>query len=171
MSDVAQLVSTTATRYGVSPALALAVARKESGLNQAARGAAGEVGVMQLMPATAAGLGVDPYDLAENIEGGVRYLAQMLQRYGGNATKALAAYNAGPGRVDRGNVPRQSWDYAADVLARIGDALSPPPPAGQATTPSPGPSTLGETTPPKPSRRRRPPGLSPGSGLPPSRSA
>ncbi len=116
-------IAETARRYGVPPELALAVARKESGLNQAARGAAGEVGIFQLMPTTAAALGVNAYDPAENIEGGVRYLRQMLDRYGWDPLLALAAYNGGPGNVDRGTVSEQAWAYAQEVLG----SLSTPP--------------------------------------------
>lgn len=118
--DVQSLITQTAIQYGVSPQLAIAVARRESGFNQGARGAAGEIGVFQLMPATAAGLGVDPYDLRQNIRGGVLYLSQMLNRYGGDTQMALAAYNAGPGNVDRGTVPSSSWEYS-DAIMR--DAL------------------------------------------------
>ena len=107
----------TALRYGVDPALALAVAQQESGINQGARGAAGEVGVFQLMPGTASDLGVNPYNETENIEGGISYLAQLYRQFG-DWTKALAAYNGGPGNMARGTTPAESWDYAEEVLAR-----------------------------------------------------
>src|SRR4051794_987078 len=92
-------ITAEALRQGISPELALAVARRESGFNQGARGTSGEVGVFQLMPATAAGLRVDPYDLGDNIRGGVSYLRQLLTTYGGNTETALQAYNGGPGNV------------------------------------------------------------------------
>lgn len=115
MSLVQDQIRDTAVRYGVDPAIALAVAQQESGFNQGARGSAGEVGIYQLMPGTAADLGVNPYDQTQNIEGGVAYLAQMYRRFGDWA-KALVAYNAGPGNVSRGTAPSSSYDYAQDVL-------------------------------------------------------
>jgi soluble lytic murein transglycosylase-like protein len=105
----------TALRYGVDPAVALAVAQQESGFSQGARGAAGEVGVFQLLPSTAAGLGVNPYDEGQNIQGGVSYLAQLYRQFG-DWTKALAAYNGGPGNMTRGTTPSSSWSYAQEVL-------------------------------------------------------
>ncbi len=115
--DVKALIAQTANQYGVPPALALAVAKQESGYNQSARGAAGEVGVFQLMPGTAAGLGVDPYDLAQNVQGGISYLGQMLQRYGGDEVKALWAYNAGPGNVAKGIEPASTRQYVTSILS------------------------------------------------------
>jgi soluble lytic murein transglycosylase-like protein len=106
-------------RYGVDPALALAVAQQGSGFDQSARGNAGEVGVFQLMPATASDLGVNPYDLSQNVDGGVLYLARQLATFGDTQT-ALAAYNAGPGNVSRGTIPERAWDYAVSVLNKLG---------------------------------------------------
>ena len=103
---VSQKVTATATRHGVDPKLAQAIAIAESGLNQDDISEAGAIGVMQLMPATAVSLGVDPYDEDENIEGGVRFLSQMLERFNGNIPLAVAAYNAGPGAVEQyGGIP------------------------------------------------------------------
>jgi len=118
-------ISAAASKYGVPPFLAVAVATRESGLNQGARGAAGEIGVFQLMPGTAAGLGVDPTDLGQNIDGGVRYLSQMYQQFGDWKT-ALEAYNAGPGNVSRGTVPSSSVSYADDILGAVGPDLTLP---------------------------------------------
>src|SRR4051812_21972426 len=75
-------IASAASRYNVPPSVALAVAQRESGLNQNARGTSGEIGVFQLMPGTASDLGVNPSDLAQNIDGGVRYLSQMFQKFG-----------------------------------------------------------------------------------------
>ncbi len=100
MPTIADMIVSAAARYGVDPNLALAVARQESGLNQSARGAAGEIGVYQLMPATAADLGVNPYDAAGNVQGGVAYLRRQIDRFGDLAA-ALAAYNWGEGNVAR----------------------------------------------------------------------
>jgi soluble lytic murein transglycosylase-like protein len=108
------LVRAAAWRYGISPRLALAVARTESGLVHTRISATGAMGLMQLMPATAHELGVhDPFDVRENVDGGVRYLAQLITMYRGDARRAVAAYNAGMGRVPlRG---RQSLPLATRV--------------------------------------------------------
>ena len=116
---IEQQITAAAIRAGVEPALALAVARRESSLNPQAIGASGEVGLFQLMPSTAADLGVNPWDTQQNIEGGVRYLRQMFDRFGDWAT-ALVGYNAGPGAVERREAPSSSYRYADDVLARAG---------------------------------------------------
>lgn len=122
-AGAADLVQSTAARYGVDPALALAVARQESGLNQSAKSSAGAIGVMQLMPGTAAGLGVNPYDMQQNIEGGVRYLSQMLTKFDGDVSLALAAYNAGPGAVQKySGIPpyTETQNYVSRILASYG---------------------------------------------------
>jgi len=101
--QVESLINWAAQKVGLSPGLLSAVARAESGGNQVAVSTKGAIGVMQLMPGTAAGLGVNPYDLRENVLGGAMYLKRQLDRYQGDIPKALAAYNAGPGIVDRYN--------------------------------------------------------------------
>ena len=119
LGSVQSDISAAAAKYGVPPSLALAVAQKESSFNQSAVSPVGAIGVMQLMPATAASLGVNPYDQSQNIDGGVRYLSQMYAQFGDWNT-ALEAYNAGPGRVASGSIPTSSVSYASDILASAG---------------------------------------------------
>ena len=133
------LVQQTAQRYGVDPNLALAVARRESGFNPKAVSPAGAIGVMQLMPGTAAQYGADPSDPAQNIDAGVRYLRDLLNRYG-DVAQALAAYNWGPGNVDKaiaryGNAwlnaaPPETQAYVA-AIAGVQPASGPPAPIPQ----------------------------------------
>lgn len=88
-------------RHGVAPELIRAVIAAESAGNPRALSSAGAIGLMQLMPATAASLGVDPWQPAENLAGGIAYLSSLLRAYGGNARLALIAYNAGPQHANR----------------------------------------------------------------------
>lgn len=101
------LIIASAQRHGLDPALLKGLIRAESDFDPNAGSGAGAVGLTQLMPGTAAALGVtDPRDPAQSIEGGAKYLKQQLDAFGGDVTKALAAYNAGPGAVARyGGVP------------------------------------------------------------------
>ena len=117
----ASVINAAATRTGVPATLIAAVAKQESGFNAGAVSKAGAEGVMQLMPATAKSLGVtNPLDAVQSINGGADYLASLLNRFGGNTTLALAAYNAGPGAVLKyGGVPpyAETQSYVRNVLA------------------------------------------------------
>ena len=126
---VDQLILREAARHTVRPELVRAVIQVESGFNPRARSPKGAMGLMQLMPGTAAELGVlDPYDPEQNIRGGVAYLRRLLDRYDGDEELALAAYNAGPEAVARhGNqVPpfRETRSYLRRVRSSttLGDA-------------------------------------------------
>jgi soluble lytic murein transglycosylase-like protein len=112
-------IDAAAARNGIDPALLKGLIRQESGFNAAARSSAGAAGLTQLMPGTAASLGADPTNPAQAIDGGARYLRQQLDRFGGDASKALAAYNAGPGAVAKfGGVPpyAETQAYVQKVL-------------------------------------------------------
>lgn len=109
-------------KYDISPALIEALVWQESRWHPNARSPVGASGLTQLMPGTARELGVNPWDPFANLEGGVRYLRQQLDRFDGDVEKALAAYNAGPGRVIRaGGVPniRETRGYVASIMARL----------------------------------------------------
>jgi soluble lytic murein transglycosylase-like protein len=103
-------ITAAAQANGIDPALLAGLIKQESGFNPNAGSGAGAQGLTQLMPATARGLGVtNPLDPAQSIMGGAKYLKQQLDAFGGDVTKALAAYNAGPGAVKRfGGVPPYS---------------------------------------------------------------
>ena len=118
-SSTNAMLQASARKYNVDPRLVSAVAEAESGYHQSAVSDAGAVGVMQLMPDTAAALGVNPYDEAQNIDGGTKYLRQMLDSFDGDVTKAVAAYNAGSQAVrDYNGVPpyRETRNYVDKVL-------------------------------------------------------
>lgn len=113
------LIMQTAYQYGVDPKLVRAIAIAESDMNQSEISPAGAIGVMQLMPETAESLGVDPYDRAENIVGGTRYIRNMLDTFDGNVPLAVAAYNAGPAAVKRyGGIPpySETRNYVGRVM-------------------------------------------------------
>ena len=114
-------IAPLAAKYGVDEALVRAVIRMESGGRTAAVSPKGAMGLMQLMPGTARMLGVeDPFDPVQNLEGGIKYLSQLSDKYQGDLVKTLAAYNAGPGRVDSyGGVPpfAETRNYVKNVLS------------------------------------------------------
>lgn len=122
--DPRRLVTEAAQRHGLPPEFVHAVAWAESGYRPDAVSPKGALGIMQLMPATAALLGADPRDPAQNVDAGVRFLRELLVRYQGSPNpvrRALAAYNAGPGAVERfGGLPpyRETLSYVERVIER-----------------------------------------------------
>ena len=120
--DLRALAQAAARKHHLDPALVLAVVSVESAFRPDAVSPKGAQGLMQLMPGTAASLGVrDPFDPEQNLDGGARYLRGLVEQYGGNLMKALAAYNAGSGAVSRhGGVPpyRETREYVKRVLRR-----------------------------------------------------
>ncbi|MFM7390022.1 MAG: lytic transglycosylase domain-containing protein [Vampirovibrionales bacterium] len=117
---LAPAVQEMSQRYGLDPLLVHAVIMQESGYQPKAVSGAGALGFMQLMPGTAKSLGVsDPMNPLQNLEGGVKYLAQQVQRFGGNIPMALAAYNAGPNAVAKyGGIPpySETKNYVRSIL-------------------------------------------------------
>lgn len=130
-ADPRQLVEKAAEKYGLPPAFLHSVARVESGYQSSAISNKGAIGIMQLMPATAAELRADPYDPAQNVEAGARHLAGLLDKYDGSSAKALAAYNAGPGAVAKyGGVPpyQETQSYVRKVIGNYKKLSAPAPP-------------------------------------------
>ena len=118
----AAAIEAAAAKAGIDPKLLAAVAWSESGFRADAVSGAGAIGLTQLMPATAAGMHVDPTDPVQNLDGGARYLAVQLRRFGGRVDLALAAYNAGPTAVNKyGGVPpyAETQNYVRRVVARM----------------------------------------------------
>ncbi|CDZ29973.1 lytic transglycosylase domain-containing protein [Neorhizobium galegae] len=119
--QVARMVEDEAIRQGVDPNFALAIAEQESRFRQSARSAVGATGVMQLMPGTAAGLGVNPYDSRDNIRGGIKYIKQLQGMFGNRYDLIAAGYNAGPYRqsLQNGQIPNipETLDYVKKVSA------------------------------------------------------
>jgi len=117
-------VAELSARFDLSPALIEALVWQESRWRANAVSPVGARGLAQLMPGTAREMGVDPQDPFGNLEGGARYLRQQIDRFGGDIEKALAAYNAGPGRViSAGGIPRirETQTYVAAVMGRLAD--------------------------------------------------
>ncbi|UYV15502.1 lytic transglycosylase domain-containing protein [Porphyrobacter sp. ULC335] len=124
-------IAELAARFDLSPSLLEALVWQESRWREDAVSPVGAQGLAQLMPGTARYLGVDPRDPFANLEGGARYLREQLDRFGGDLEKALAAYNAGPGRVERaGGIPniRETKQYVAAIIGRLANHSRPPAP-------------------------------------------
>lgn len=132
---IADQIAAEAQRQGVDPSLALEVAMAESSLNPNAIGDDGQsIGLFQLKLSTAAALGVDPYDVAQNIQGGITYLRQLLAQFGDPA-KAVAAYNCGPGCVSNAiatygpnwfvGIPASTQGYVNKILGNVQSAYTP----------------------------------------------
>ncbi len=116
--DVKQSIIKQAKEMGVEPAIVLSIAKAESGFNQAARGHGGHIGVFQLSHSAAKHLGIDPYNLEDNIKGGIIYYKNMYNKFG-SMELALAAYNSGPIAVQRNNnqVPKHSQPFVNRIMS------------------------------------------------------
>lgn len=124
--DYRALAEQIAIEEGLDPDLFLKLVQAESSFNPNAGSSAGAIGLAQLMPGTAAELGVDPYDPEQNLRGGARYLKQQLDRFGDPAL-ALAAYNAGPGAVEKfGGIPpyAETQGYVQKILGAPGGSYT-----------------------------------------------
>ncbi|MGN0342512.1 MAG: lytic transglycosylase domain-containing protein [Roseburia sp.] len=129
-AELASIFQEAADTYDVPVELLTAMAKQESNFRADATSAAGAMGIMQLMPATAEALGCEnPYDARENIMAGAKYISQLLQKYDGDTSLALAAYNAGSGNVAKyGGIPpfAETQNYVQKVLGYMGQAASNP---------------------------------------------
>lgn len=123
MDQINSAIDTYAEKYDVNPNLIRAIIKQESNFNTSAYSSAGAQGLMQLMPGTAAGLGVNPWSINGNIEGGTKYIKQQLDKFG-SLELALAAYNAGPGAVSKyGGIPpyNETQNYVQKVIGYFND--------------------------------------------------
>jgi soluble lytic murein transglycosylase-like protein len=121
---IPEMVNKAAVAYNMDPSLIAAVIKAESGGNPRATSPKGAMGMMQLMPATAKDLGVtDPYDPLQNVMAGTRYLKTLLSRYDGDRDLALAAYNWGPGNLEKSHrsMPRETVEYVARIKKYLGE--------------------------------------------------
>ena len=117
-TELKKVIDECAEKYNIDNELIRAMIQVESGWDTRAVSNKGAQGLMQLMPRTAAMLGVtDPFDPVQSIDGGVRYISDLTDKYHGDIEKALAAYNAGPARVDSGNIPEVSKRYVKNIMA------------------------------------------------------
>ena len=132
-------ITAAAKKHGIDPALLAGLVKQESGFNPNAGSSAGAQGLCQLMPGTARGLGVtDLHDPVQSIEGGAKYLAQQLKTFNGDTALALAAYNAGPGAVQRfGGIPpyAETQNYVRIVQQNAAAFRTPAAPAASAAAP------------------------------------
>ncbi|MBI2082247.1 MAG: lytic transglycosylase domain-containing protein [Deltaproteobacteria bacterium] len=124
-AEIYHSVMESSAKYNLPPELVFSVIQQESCFKPNATSHCGASGLMQLMPETAASLGVENrYDIQQNIDGGCRYLREMLDRFGGRTDLALAAYNAGPGNVEKYNgIPpfEETQNYVKNILSNVDD--------------------------------------------------
>jgi hypothetical protein len=147
------LILNAGQKHHVDPALIAALLQQESGFNPKARSPVGAIGIGQFMPATAKGMGVNPWDPASAIDGSARYLKNSLKTFGGNEKMALASYNAGAGAVKKyGGVPpyKETQHYVKAILANRGQ-FQPMFSGGQAQQASPMPTAPRMPLPQRPS--------------------
>ncbi|QQE81338.1 lytic transglycosylase domain-containing protein [Alicyclobacillus sp. SO9] len=125
---IKQAVTAAANKYGLPEQLLNAVIHQESGFNPTATSKVGAMGLMQLMPGTAQALGVqNPYSIQDNVDGGAKYLSQLLHQFNGNVPLALAGYNAGPSAVKHyGGVPPypETQHYVRNILSALSSSSS-----------------------------------------------
>jgi len=116
--EVKQNIIKQANSMGVEPAIVLSIAKTESGFNQNAKGYGGHIGVFQLSHSTAKHLGVNPYDLDDNIKGGIMYYKNMYDKFG-SMELAVAAYNSGPEAIRRHNntIPKHSQGFVSRIMS------------------------------------------------------